>query len=99
MSESLSSTTSVTFDAADLILPPLSSVEITKVFLPLTLSELIRREGLTRTQASRVREGLRWAQRFGLIKHAPWEHYQFNVGDMRMALVLSIIVETARKAK
>lgn len=86
MSESLSSTSSVTFDVG-------------KVFLPLTLSELVRRERLTKTQANRVRDGLRWAQRFGLIQHTPWAHYRFDVGDMRTALVLSIIVEAARRSR
>ncbi len=63
----------------------------------ISLARLIEQEGLTRTQASRVRDGLRWAQRFGLLKHEPWARYRFDLGDLRVALVLSIILEEARK--
>lgn len=86
-------------DAADLVLRPLTSVEIIKVIVPTTLRELIERERLTKTQASRVRDGLRWAERFGLLRHTKWQHYRFDPGDVRTALVLSIIVESARRSK
>lgn len=91
-------TSLIDLPAYDPNMAPLNTVEIMKVFLPLTLSELIKRERLTRTQASRVRDGLRWAERFGLIRHEPWKHYRFDLGDVKTALVLSIIVEAARKA-
>lgn len=73
--------------------------EATRAIVPETLSQLARQEQLTRTQMSRVRDGLRWAQRFGLLDHRPWEHYKFDTSDVRTALILSLIVEAARKGR
>lgn len=84
----------VAFDVASL-----NTSRIIDSIVPLTLRELIERERLTKTQASRVRDGLRWAERFGLLRHEKWQHYRFDLGDVRTALVLSIIVESARRVK
>lgn len=84
----------IVFDPAHL-----NTTEIVKSIVTVTLRELIERERLTKTQAARVRDGLRWAERFGLLRHTKWQHYQFDLGDVKTALVLSIIVEAARRAK
>lgn len=72
----------------------LNTLEIVKAIVPLTLPELVRRERLTRTQASRVRDGLKWAEWFGLLQHT---NGQYDLGDLKTALVLSIIIEAARR--
>lgn len=67
--------------------------------IPRTLRDIIQQEGLTHAQAQHVRNGLRWAQIFGLIRHPHWKRYRFNVGDLQTSLVLSVIIEAARRIK
>lgn len=57
-----------------------------------TFRDLVERERLSKGQALTVNDGIRWANRFGLLQHLKW----FDLDDVRTALVLSVIVEEAR---